>query len=77
MPLTKDGHLYSGYEVDNLSEEQREYIKETNRRFREYHSKLLTEFIDFLNKCYYPIGNGEIMRMHINQFLDERSKNND
>jgi len=64
-------------------QEQQRQIEETNRRFRENQTKLLSEFIGYLNnlngnKTVFHNSTDEVIaKSQINQLLDERSKKND
>jgi DNA-binding transcriptional regulator YbjK len=56
-------------------EKNRIQIEQTNSRFRENQTKLLTEFVDYsISKGY---GSAYDQKELIESFLDERSKNND
>lgn len=79
MPLTKDGYLYSGYK-EELPKELTECTlgKQLMQVKRIVETKLIKDFINFLNENYYPIffNDDEVMEKQINRFLDERSKDN-
>jgi rubrerythrin len=50
-------------------------LKEKLKKLRrEMQVKLLKEFVDYLNKHYYPINNDDVMKKQIETFLDERNK---
>lgn len=49
-------------------------IDKLNKLRRESNTKLLEDFVDYLNKHYYPISDDEVMEKQINIFLDERDK---
>jgi hypothetical protein len=61
-----DEKLY-GAALSSLSEKLKQVRRELN-------TKLLKEFVDYLNKHYYPINDDDVMEQQIETFLDERNK---
>ena len=70
-----------GFRLPPPTEEEKELGKHLARKLelleREKNKVLIIDFVKFLNEHYYPISHtGPIISVHIDEFLNERSKDN-